>query len=110
MTATKHTAGPWQRQHIGRNKWGAEVWTINNGAGQAEVAETYTIEDAHLIAAAPELLSALVLLAQADPQIAAATDEELVDAAGDEDDVVRAQAQAFLMARIAIAKATGAAA
>lgn len=54
-----------------------------------------------------ELLAALQLLTQADPTIAKATDAELEEALEDEEKEVRDQANAFLVARAAIAKATG---
>lgn len=56
---SKHTERPWIKQHIGQNEWGAEVWTFSNLSGTSEIAETYTIENASLIAAAPDLLEAL---------------------------------------------------
>jgi hypothetical protein len=54
-----------------------------------------------------ELLAALKLLTTADSQIAKATDGELESALDDEDKDVRDQANAFLVARAAIAKAEG---
>lgn len=47
------TPGHWTMQHIGRNEWGAEVWTMNNEEiGHSEIAETYTSENAEFITAA----------------------------------------------------------
>lgn len=67
--------------------------------------------NARLIAAAPDMLAALLLITQADPCIAKTTDDELRAAMEDEDEgeeqEVREQARAFLAARAAIAKATG---
>lgn len=56
------TPGHWTMQHIGRNEWGAEVWTMNNEEiGHSEIAETYTSENAEFITAAnPAAILALL--------------------------------------------------
>lgn len=89
---SKHTERPWIKQHIGQNEWGAEVWTFSNLSGTSEIAETYTIENASLIAAAPDLLEALKALTHS----------------LDEHDLLHDdQREAFAASLKAIARATG---
>ena len=103
----KHTPGPWHTVSVYAD---TEVQT-QDGALVAVVTPVRceSAENARLIAAAPELLAALLLITQADPCIAKTTDDELRAAMEDEgeEQEVREQARAFLAARAAVAKATG---
>ena len=85
---TKHTPGPWR---VGKGKYGYQIWQdVKKGFGnhwianlKCESCPADEVPNAHLIAAAPDLLEALECLLKADH------------------DDVRA------MARAAIAKARG---
>lgn len=120
--SAQHTPGPW----IGAGpsfgdplpRYINEIVTVEEDEyGGVETIcrlpfNTYDAENeanALLIAAAPDMLAALLLLTQADPCIAQTTDDELRAAMEDmsEEQEVRDQARAFLAARAAIAKATG---
>ncbi len=86
---SKHTPGPWVSRYDGQNEWGADDWTMDSESGRsAEIAETYTANNACLIAAAPDLLEAL---------------QAMVDYYG----TASANVDALKQARAAIAKATG---
>jgi hypothetical protein len=61
--------------------------------------------NARMMASAPDLLAALKLLLASEPLISAATDAELESGLDDEDEAVRVQANAWLVARAAIRKA-----
>ena len=110
MTA-QHTPGPWKLK-LGK---GVEYdYIINGGAHLVACFAHYkhftkkeTKANARLIAAAPDLLEALKLLMASEPLISAATDVELEYGLDDEDELVRTQENAWLVARAAIAKATG---
>lgn len=95
-SATKHTAGPWTYQDRG----GREGWLVvdpqsDNGDIIAQVDPDNIMEDlgysneanARLIAAAPELLSALVDLLDACP--ASCEDRRLMDAQRAAERVIR---------------------
>lgn len=105
--STKHTPGPWHTVSVYADQ---EVLT-KEGALVAVVTPVRceSTENARLIAAAPDMLAALLLITQADPCIAKTTDDEIRATMEDEgeEQEVRDQARAFLAARAAIAKATG---
>lgn len=57
----KHSPGRWEAEFVGHSGPGdnpEEVWEVNNG--HARIAEYMTEADARLVAAAPEMLAALV--------------------------------------------------
>lgn len=91
---TKHTPGPWEIR-------GNMIYGVDNGPGTApHIADCDRVEDANLIAAAPDLLSALVALLSTvgDKEIS----EHDMDMTGHD-----TESCALCMARAAIAKATG---
>lgn len=118
----KHTPGPWFADKAGN------IWRRNpsdlyeNGGGVAgdkplasanrgwhhEDSQWYPVEaNAKLIAAAPDLLEALIVLSGSHPEVAMASDDELRASIMHCDDPIGvAQAGALLKARAAIKKAT----
>jgi hypothetical protein len=118
MSAGKHTVGQWTVLDNRGNPYDKGcVHVIADGSlNVATIAyqlpdangETERMANASLISAAKEMLKALCMLIDAAPEIKAASDEELRDALTDDDKECQEQAAAFLAARAAIAKATGA--
>lgn len=114
---SKHTPGPWE---IEEDDYGDELWfggegrgiiTVNgwsNGGCKRDPERWSNMQaDARLIAAAPDLLKALRLVMSCAGEISTAPDGLLEMALDDGDEQTRQQANAFLVARAAIAKATG---
>ena len=123
--SARHTPGPWAIQHQEGHPYivadQGKSWknplvcslyedvtpsdsvTIGPWLEANENAEA----NARLIAAAPDLLAALKLVMQCAGDIASAPDGLLEMALDDGDEETRRQANAFLVARAAIAKATG---
>jgi hypothetical protein len=103
MTQAKHTPGPW----VEPCNFGLSRFEVQGNGKQ--IAVVNTIEDARLISAAPELLTALRLVMECAGDIFSAPSGLLEMALDDGDEETHNQANAFLVARAAIAKATGAA-
>lgn len=114
--SAQHTPGPWlieaQNSHTGAiatvhnttDVW-VEIWSENwivTGMGPEEQSA-----NARLIAAAPDLLEALRMVMACAGDISAAPDGLLEMALDDGDEETRRQANAFLVARAAIAKVEG---
>ena len=103
MTQAKHTPGPWMEPC----NFGLSRFEVQGNGKQLAVVNT--IEDARLVSAAPELLTALRLVMECAGDIFSAPSGLLEMALDDGDEETRKQANAFLIARAAIAKAGGAA-
>ena len=115
MTQAKHTPGPWKvrGQYVEAAKHAvvAQVNMPYEIGSDATVSVTGVMNaNAALIAAAPELLTALRLVMECAGDIFSAPSGLLEMALDDGDEETRKQANAFLIARAAIAKATGGAA
>lgn len=60
MTMTEHTSGPWEVT-LGQSRMEASVWTADHVKCIAQMVRS---EDAHLVAAAPEMYAALKALVE----------------------------------------------
>ncbi|WP_101048886.1 hypothetical protein [Macromonas nakdongensis] len=112
----RHTPGPWAIEHE-TDITGSENSPEIGCVGKVDIAHVYlravpgkTEANARLIAAAPDLLTALRMVMACAGDISAAPDGLLEMALDDGDEEARRQANAFLVARAAIAKVEGGAA